>query len=130
MTKNLSTSIHSCAECGSIPNIAGGLWIYPHRLDLADKYYYLCHCGAYVGCHKGSTIPLGSPCGNETREARIIAHSVFDKIWKQGTMTRKEAYKWLSSMTDIPKKRCHIGMMNLNEANLVISICKDKLNDN
>ncbi|MBN2302088.1 MAG: topoisomerase DNA-binding C4 zinc finger domain-containing protein, partial [Lentisphaerae bacterium] len=67
-------------------------------------FFYGCRgwpkCDILVGCHPGTTEPLGYPVNTETRQARIRAHDVFDKLWqgKAAFMTRHEAYQWLAEM--------------------------------
>jgi zinc-finger-containing domain len=109
----------TCLECDRVAKLVGGKEIYPHRPDLYGKHFYLCACGAYCGCHPGSVIPLGHPCGPETRRARSAAHEAFDPLWKGGKMTRSSAYAWLAEATGIDPGRCHIGMMNAAEARSV-----------
>lgn len=69
-------------------------------------------CGAYVGCHDGTTIAKGRVANVELRKAKIDAHNHFDQIWKLGFMERKQAYRWLQDQLNIPKEYCHIGMFN------------------
>ena len=52
-------------------------------------------CKGSHGAHPDGR-PLGVPATKETKEARIRAHEAFDKLWKGGGMTRKEAYAWLA----------------------------------
>lgn len=47
----------------------------------------------------------------ERRSLRAEAHAIFDRLWKEGHMTRTEAYRWLASEFDLPRRRAHIGMM-------------------
>lgn len=94
--------------------------IYPHRPDLAKLNYYMCECGAYVGCHKGTTNPLGNPAGALTRVARSRAHGIFDCIWQWQLMTRKEAYIWLSGKMGLPD--VHIGELTQDQAFQVVQI--------
>jgi hypothetical protein len=114
----------TCLECGSSAHLVDGKTIYPHRSDLFGRTYWLCECGAYCGCHRGTTIPLGSPAGTNTRRARGEAHKAFDPIWKSGQMSRRRAYLWLSRQTGIDRKVCHIGMMTVEQAKLVVAVCK------
>jgi hypothetical protein len=111
----------SCAECGGPADLTDGRVIYPHRPDLAKKSFWLCKCGAYCGCHPGTTSALGSPAGPDTRRARSAAHAAFDPLWRSGEMTRNEAYTWLAQSLGIPQGRCHIGMMTADEARRVIT---------
>jgi len=53
------------------------------------------------------------------RNARKQTHDEFDKLWKLNYMTRKEAYNWLSTIFDIPLRRCHIGLFSVYQCNVV-----------
>lgn len=115
-----------CGECKSYSDLTDGETIYPHRPDLFHKSFWKCpKCGAYCGCHRGTSEPLGIPAGPDTRKARSKAHGAFDKLWKKpgGVMSRTAAYKWLAAKMEIPSKECHIGVMNVWEAELVVSLC-------
>lgn len=116
-----------CIECGKMAHLVKGDVIYPHRRDLWEKRCYLCECGAYVGCHPGSFVPLGYPCGAETRKARMSAHNAFDPLWKgtHAPMNRHQAYKWLAEELAIPRDQCHIGMMTGDQAREVFKIVCD-----
>ena len=109
-----------CMECGRAAALVGGERIYPHRPDLYAKNFWLCTCGAYCGCHPGGVTPLGFPCGPETRRARNAAHTAFDPLWTQREMSRASAYAWLSKVTGIPPRDCHIGMMTAAQARGVV----------
>lgn len=74
---------------------------------------YVCRtCQAWVGCHKGTTNPLGRLADKELRSLKIALHDEFDSIWKSGMMTRKDAYQWLAGQLGIPVDECHIGMFD------------------
>lgn len=115
-----------CIECGNKGELVDGQRIYPHRPDLYAKRFYLCACGAYCGCHPGTTIPLGNPCGPVTRKARSAAHAAFDPLWKRGVMSRPSAYAWLTQATGIAREQCHIGMMTAEQANLVVRLVRER----
>ncbi len=114
-----------CIECGSLASLVTGKDIYPHRPDLYGKRFYRCTCGAYCGCHPGGTIPLGYPCGPQTRRARSAAHAAFDPLWKLGTMRRHEAYLWLRKRLGLAVTECHIGMMTAEQAGEVVRVVGD-----
>ena len=103
-----------CIECANTAVLVSGERIYPHRRDLYERWFYLCQCGAYCGTHKGTTEPLGYPCGPVTRAARSRAHAAFDPLWRgrNAPMRRGEAYQWLARRLGISKDACHIGMMD------------------
>ena len=89
-------------------------------------YYRCCTypvCPGSHGAHKDGT-PLGvPPVKRATKQARIAAHGVFDRLWKDGGgMTRKEAYKWLSGALGITSEECHIGRFDEALCNRVIRL--------
>lgn len=109
---------------------------------------YFCEpCYAWVGCHKGTTRPLGIPASQEIREARRKAHAVFDPIWqsiwkdlnrahavKLGRRVpdyygkgeaRRSVYSWLADKMGIPVEECHISWFNVEECNSVIELCRN-----
>ena len=115
----------TCLDCGKVGKLVTGEVIYPHRRDLHAKHFYLCDCGAYCGCHPGSVIPLGHPCGPDTRKARSAAHEAFDPLWKGKGMSRSSAYAWLAAATGMKPSRCHIGMMSKDQAEMVVQAVYD-----
>ena len=101
---------------------------------------YMCKpCDAYVGVHKGSDKALGRLADFDLREAKKRAHHYFDQIaktslineiwkkWIPDISNRKKAYKWLSKEMDLSEELCHIGMMNIEQCEKVISICEPYL---
>lgn len=121
---------------GGTVELVDGKVIYPHRSDLwtsdgVERWWWRCDCGAYVGTHKGTINPLGTPCGDATRKARIAAHAAFDPLWRKrmalSDLTQAKArgrgYKWLAAQLGIKAKDCHIGMMNAEMARRVVDIC-------
>lgn len=116
-----------CPYCVSEPELVGGEVVYPHRPDLYEKRYYLCRpCDAYVGCHPGTTEPLGRLANSELRKAKQEAHAAFDPKWmlKDGKHRRKYAYAWLASQLRIDSKDCHIGMFDVETCRRVVEICR------
>lgn len=113
-----------CIECGETSRLVDGRTIYPHRPDLYDKWFYLCRCGAYCGCHRGTKDALGYPAGALTRRARSAAHAAFDQLWQTGTFRRGEAYGWLARKMKMTREECHIGMMTADEAKQVVALAQ------
>lgn len=98
----------------------GKIWICPNFKE----------CNAYVGTHKEGVFkdyPLGSLANKELREMRSKAHSVFDIIWKKEYMKRAKAYRWLQEQMNLDIMDCHIGEMNLEQANTVYVLCIEYL---
>lgn len=74
-----------CVECQAHmeTKLVTGKDIYPHRPDLVSKNFYKCtKCGNYVGCHPGTTKPLGCIPNNELKRARSYIHDKLDPLWK------------------------------------------------
>jgi len=114
----------TCPYCGKQAELIDSKEIYVVR---SYGMAYLCRCKpelAYVGCHKGTTRPLGRLADGELRFWKKKAHSFFDSIWRQGTMTRKAAYFWLAKNLGIPKNSCHIGMFDVDQCRRVVDICE------
>lgn len=120
-----------CCECGSMAERVKGDRIYPHREDLHRKNFFLCGCGAYVGCHPFTRIALGRPAGPATRKARGEAHAAFDPMWRakmaregcdQAT-ARAAAYAWLAGELGYEPGLCHIAWMTAEEAGRVVEAC-------
>lgn len=124
----------TCIECGKLAVLVTGKEVYPGRPDLHDKPMFKCSCGAYVGCHPGTEIPLGYPAGRETRRAREAAHEAFDRLWKRKAQRDKMAagkarglgYKWLGEMLGIAPADCHISHMNADTCRRVVELCRPK----
>ena len=66
-------------------------------------------CDAYVGTHVGRDEPLGRLANKELREWKIRAHTVFDKLWNRGTMTRKAAYAHLQKLMSMTSVMCRVS---------------------
>lgn len=121
-----------CIECGKLATLESAKAVYPHRADLWDRKLYLCACGAYVGCHPGTEIPLGYPAGAETRAARSSAHRAFDPLWEAKAAregigkgkARGLGYKWLAGALGIEPAACHISHMSADQARRVVEVCR------
>ncbi len=114
-----------CHYCGREAERVTGKEVYPAFQYLWDKWFYRClPCGAYVGCHPYSWRPLGTLANAELRAARIMAHSSFDPLWRNGEFkSRREAYKWLGEKMGLDRDDCHIGNFNLEQCLEVERLC-------
>ena len=90
----------ACQYCGADAVLTSSAEIYGGR-DYG-KIYICRPCGAYVGCHKGTEVPLGTLANEELRAARKAAHAAFDPIHKKGYKRRDRAYWWLAEKLNIP----------------------------
>ena len=100
------------------------------RLGMSEEWVYQCqNCNARVGCHKGTTRPLGDVANETLRLKRMETHQVFDAFWKSRHMTRTQAYKWLSQQMRLPKERAHIGGFEMDQCQQVIDLCGTENNE-
>lgn len=121
-----------CCECGKLAEQVDGSRIWPHRRDLFDNVMWLCECGAYVGSHKGTEIPLGYPGNMRTREARRLAHIEFDFLWQRKvardkvskSVARQAGYEWLAGQMGIEVAACHMAHFNEAQARQAWDICR------
>ena len=114
-----------CPYCNAKADLVTGEVIYPHRPDLFKKFFYNCApCGAYVGCHPtgDGKSPLGRLANAELRRAKSDAHAAFDPLWREGSMSRHQAYKWLAQQMGIDKSEAHIGMFDVAQCKRVVQI--------
>jgi hypothetical protein len=68
--------------------------------------------------------PRGYPADKETRRWRVKAHKAFDRLWKDGGMTRISAYTWLAGRMGLKKHECHIAMLDKDQCKAAIDIIK------
>lgn len=114
-----------CPYCNGAVKLVGGEVIYPHRTDLANKWFWQCApCDAYVGCHPtgDGKKPLGRLADKELRRAKSDAHAAFDPLWRGGSMSRHQAYKFLAQEMGLPKDKAHIGMFDVAKCKRVVQI--------
>ena len=124
-----------CSECGGTDvRCVSGDQIYPHRPDLYAKWYWRCACGAYVGCHRTTKVPLGTPAGPATRRAREEAHAAFDTLWQRKVMrgvlradARNAAYAWLAEQMGLDPSATHIGSFTKTQCERVVELCRPYL---
>lgn len=103
-----------CDYCKAPADLVAGREIYPHIPKLWANAIYRClPCKARVGCHPGTTKPLGRLANAELRAAKMAAHAAFDPLWKGGEMKRKDAYRALASALGVRFEDCHIGMFDV-----------------
>ncbi len=118
-----------CRYCGGIIRLVPASSVYgasAHRLGLEQESLYQCqNCNARVGCHKGTTKPLGNVANEALRLKRIETHHIFDAFWTSRHMTRANAYRWLSQQMRLPAKETHIGGFEMDQCQMVIDLCTE-----
>lgn len=124
---------HICPYCGGKTEYIDSSYVYGRSYGMI----YICKpCDAYVGVHKGTDKALGRLANKELREAKKRAHYYFDqiaktslinKIWRKwipNISNRNKAYKWLAIQLNMDEEFCHIGMMDVQQCDKVVEVCK------
>ena len=106
-----------CPYCGKEAEWCENKVIYGKNYGKSYMCWYCENCNAYVGCHQNTRKPLGTMANQELRDLRQECHKLFDQLWKDGGMTRKEAYQFLFIHTGVK----HIAWTNKKDCQKVIS---------
>ena len=123
MNVKLRIPVVPCPYCGTNSRLIKGADVYPRSPHLADKDIYRCApCDALVGCHPGTINPLGTLANAELRKARMAAHAAFDPKWKNGNMTRRDAYTWLADQ--LGYEPVHIGESDIARCKRIVEVCQ------
>lgn len=62
--------------------------------------------------HPFTNIPLGTLADDALRECRKRSKPIFERIWREGHMSRDTAYAWLSCRLGIAPSECHFGLFD------------------
>lgn len=93
-----------------------------------DAMAYVCSkypsCDSYVMAHPENLEPMGSLAGPELRKLRQEAHSDFNRLYTSGLMNKRDAYRWLAYITQLPMSHAHIAHMGDYYCRLVIQESK------
>ena len=120
-----------CRYCGSVIRLVTAESIYgaeaAKRLKLMGEFIYQCqNCNARVGCHRGTTRPLGNVANETLRLKRTETHQVFDTYWRRQGMTRTAAYRWLAKRLHLSAEKAHIGSFEMEQCQKVIDLCRQE----
>lgn len=118
-----------CDYCGLPAKYVSGVVLYPHRADLYERNFWVCDpCDARVGCHAhgDGRAPMGRMANAALRAEKQNAHRSFDQLWKNGTMSRGDAYSWLAAKLGINKRDCHIGLFDIDMCRKVVAVCNQR----
>ncbi len=119
-----------CPYCGRNAELRCSSEIYK-----TDKYepqmLWVCsgypECDSYVRCQPGTKIPLGNLANSELRALRREAHKYFDRLYKEGVLSREGAYRWLSDLLCLPMQNVHISCLSEYHCKIVIEKTKEIL---
>ena len=118
-----------CPYCGSHSVLRSADGIY--RNNDKNTMLYVCSkypaCDSYVRVHPGTKIPMGTMADRQLRALRNEAHRNFDQLYKQGLMSKEDAYLWLASILAAPLGQAHIGYLGEYYCRQVIEASKQQL---
>lgn len=115
-------------ECGGQVRILSHEEIYGGRSFGEWPWVYCCDgCGARVGMHPFTNIPLGTLALEPLRKTREACKKPFDQLWKDGHMGRTQAYRWLGKEMGKTIEQCHFGLFEEEDCLLAHRLCEQKL---
>lgn len=117
-----------CHYCNGAVTLVENREVYGGRSFGAWPYCYLCQgCGAYVGLHPDTDLPVGYLANASTRSARMAAKLPFGTLTRCYFKDRNKAYAWLSSAAGIEPLLCHFSMFDEDQCIEVFNVCYEKL---
>ena len=122
-----------CRYCGGAVRLVSASKVYgpaaAARLGIERQSFYQCqNCNARVGCHPGSTRPLGNLANEALRMKRMETHHVFDSFCKERGMSRTQAYKWMAKKMRLSEELAHIGGFEIDRCQKLIKLCEKERN--
>lgn len=114
-----------CPVCGSQALLRPASVVRKHAAP-GEKVYVCARypaCDCYVSAHRESCLPMGTLADKPLREKRRQAHLSLNRLWEQGYMTKKEAYRWLQLQFGLPESEAHIGRFSEFRCQQVIELC-------
>ena len=121
------TRIH-CPYCGSLATLRPASVIHGLSDISAGTYLYVCRrwpaCDAYVTADRRTKQPLGTLANGDLRHKRIQAHRAFDRLWRSGLMSKREAYQWMQTEFGLHKDQAHIAQFGAYMCDRLIRACE------
>jgi hypothetical protein len=114
-----------CDICGSPTRLVHNIEIYGRPVG-EWEWHILCtdpKCGAHVQTKPGTGIAMRRMDTPRTRQARVMAHRVFDKLWSNPYQRRK-AYAWLAEKMGLTPRQCHIALFTYEQCHEVVRLVK------
>lgn len=113
----------SCCHCSGNILIVNNSSIYGKEYG-EWPWAYLCEsCGAYVGMHPFTNIPLGTLATKAIREARKSCKPYFTRMFNVKKIPRSEGYKLLAAELGIDTTLCHFGLFDVDMCQKAKSAC-------
>lgn len=116
-----------CPYCQGDVDISHHRYIYNGRSFGKWPWVYACDdfedCGAYVGMHPFTDIPLGTLADAKTRKARKECKASFNDYLAVTNKTRSEAYSTLAAEMEIDEHNCHFGWFTAEQCEKAHEAC-------
>lgn len=116
----------TCPACGSKAYLRPASVVYGDKAPDPDAKYYVCGrypaCDCYVAAHRKTMLPMGTLADKALRKKRHDAHVALDSLWKNGVMSRKEAYRLLQLSMGLPAEDAHIAKFSAARCDEVIAL--------
>lgn len=117
-----------CRYCGGVVELCNNSEVYGGRSFGDWPYCYLCRaCGAYVGLHPDTDLPLGTLADRDLRTKRKEGKTAFYALIKKKNWKRDDAYAWLSETLGVQPSQCHWGMFEAEHCDKAKEICDHEL---
>ena len=109
-----------CRYCGGVVRLVPAAEVYgmaaAKRLGIEQERFYQCqNCNARVGCHKGTTRPLGNLANETLRMKRKETHQIFDSFW-------------MAKKLRLSVQLAHIGGFEMDRCQRLIDLCEKERN--
>lgn len=114
-----------CDVCGAETSLVHNIEIYGKPVG-EWEWHVLCSdpdCGAHVETKPGTSIAVCKMSTPQTRQARVMAHRVFDKLWSN-SFQRRSAYAWLAQQMKLSRRECHIKLFSYEQCHEVVRLVK------
>lgn len=105
-----------------------------HHEDVYGRTYsnwpwlYRCtECGAMVGTHPGTLIPLGTLANASLRKLRRLNKETFERLRYIRFPKRTLAYQWLADVMGMSPDACHWGLFNEEQCLRAGEICEAEI---
>lgn len=125
-TRKNRQPIIKCPYCGRTAVLRKAEYV--HKENARESYLYVCSaypsCDSYVGVHEGTLEPKGTLANGDLRHKRIETHRLFDAIWKNGILSRRDAYRWMQDTFCLSESQAHIAAFSEYRCDCLMRECR------
>ena len=117
----------TCPKCHSKALLRPASVVYGNKADPNAKVYVCATypaCDSYVNAHRHTNHPMGTLADAVLRQKRRETHLELDRLWKNGLMSRAEAYRLIQFYLGVPSEDAHIGKFFVGRCEEVSAFCR------